>query len=319
MWEKYPEILKELEILENYIKKNTHSRNKLLSKVVEELVSAGGKRLRPAFSILSAKFGKYDRDKLLPVAGAIEILHTATLVHDDIIDRADFRRGVPTVSEKYGADMAVYTGDYLLARAVLMLSGSVRQERLDVIAKAVKTICEGEVDQYIEKFDFDSSIRKYLKRIGRKTAVLFGASCLIGAEVSECDERVAKLLARFGLYYGMAFQMKDDLLDFLSSARETGKPVGNDISKGIITLPVIFAMTRNSELKTLFKKYSGRNAIMSIEDIKFVNETVKVCGGFEAAGSLLEKYIKKSNRILDKLEQNEYSRILRELVENLRN
>jgi heptaprenyl diphosphate synthase len=317
LWENYPEIADEMKAVEEFIKGNTTSRNRLLSDIASALVGAGGKRLRPAFVILSAKFGSYDREKVLPLAGAVEILHTATLVHDDIIDRAGTRRGIPTVSQKYGIDMAVYTGDFLFTKAVLMLSKNVSTDKLDLVARAIKTICEGEVDQFQERYDMETSILSYLKRINKKTAVLFAASCLLGAQASECGDETSKKLARFGYCFGMAFQIRDDLLDFLSDFEAIGKPVGNDLPGGVITMPVIYALRSNSRLKEMFKGYAGKNGMLSIDDFRLVKDIVRDSGGVEASTLMLDRYIDRGIRALDKLPEHKGGAVLKQLLQAL--
>jgi heptaprenyl diphosphate synthase len=318
LWDQYPEISSELDLIEEYIKKSVASRNKLLVSITEELVNAGGKRLRPSFVVIAAKFGNYSREKVLPLGGAIEILHTATLVHDDIVDRASCRRGRPTVSEKYGVDMAVYTGDFLFTKAVLMLSKNVSTENLDMVARAIKTVCEGEVDQFQDRFNSETTVLSYLKRINKKTAILFCAASLLGADSSGCTEDTIKKLVRFSFYYGMAFQIRDDMFDFISNNAASGKPVGNDLIKGVITLPVIYALGKNNKLKELFSKYTGKKDSLSIDEIIVINELVKECGGIEASGILLEKYIKRGTRILDSLPVSEYRTVFMNLINNLK-
>lgn len=317
MWEEYPEIADEMKAVEEFIKSNTTSRNKLLADVAGALVGAGGKRLRPAFVILSAKFGSYDREKVLPFAGAVEILHTATLVHDDIIDRAKMRRGIPTVSKKYGVDMAVYTGDFLFTKAVLMLSKNVSADRLDLVARAVKTICEGEVDQFQERYDIETSVLSYMKRINKKTAVLFAASCLLGAQASECGEEISKRLARFGFCFGMAFQIRDDLLDFMSEYEATGKPSGNDLRGGVVTLPVIYALRSSGSLKEIFKSYAGNRGRLSIEDYRLIDQLVRDSGGIKASERMLERYIVRGIKALDGLPENTAGTVLKLLMQGL--
>ncbi len=317
MWSKYPEINQELGVIEDYIKKNTKARNKLLNEIVSELIEAGGKRLRPAFVVISAKFGKYERKKVVKMAAALEILHTATLVHDDIIDRAKLRRGRATVSGKYGLDMAVYTGDFLFSKAVMAISRGIPVERLGDVAKAVKTICEGEVDQYRQKNDINTSVMTYLKRAGRKTAVLFAASCGMGAYFSRCPVNMSRVMAKFGYYYGMAFQMKDDLNDFLSDENSIGKPVGKDILEGIITLPVIYAVNSSSVVKSEVSNFIVNRDERSIEDLKKVLDIIRESGGIDSAKMLLRKYIEKGIKTLDKLPDNEYRDIFRELITGL--
>lgn len=318
MWEEYPEIAKEMKAVEEFIKNNTSSRNKLLADIAGALIGAGGKRLRPAFVVLSAKFGRYEREKILPFAGAVEILHTATLVHDDIVDRAGTRRGIPTVSQKYGMDMAVYTGDFLFTKAVLMLSKNVSTDKLDLVGRAVKTICEGEVDQFQERYDMETSILSYLKRINKKTAILFAASCILGAQASECGDDTTKRLARFGFYFGMAFQIKDDLLDFLSDHEASGKPVGNDLPGGVVTLPVIYALRSNSRLREIFKGYAGKKGKLSIEDYRLVGEMVRASGGIEASILMLGRYIERGLRALEGLPDNSETAVLKQLLQGLK-
>lgn len=317
MWEDYPEIAEEMKAVEEFIKAGVASRNSLLSDIAGTLASSGGKRLRPSFVVLSARFGKYDRQKTLPLAGAVEILHMATLVHDDVIDRAGMRRGKPTVSQKYGIDMAVYTGDFLFTKAVLMLSGNVSAERLDLVARAVKTICEGEVDQFQERYDIETSLLSYLKRINKKTAILFAASCLLGAHSSECGEDTAKKLARFGFCFGMAFQIKDDLLDFLSDFETTGKPVGTDLPGGVITMPVIYALRSSGRLRELFKGYSGKKGRLSLDEYRLVNELVRESGGIESTSKILRRYIDRGVKALDQLPESDERAILLKLLQSL--
>ena len=318
MWEKYPEIGAELEQVEKYMISSSTSRNRLLSQITRDLAASGGKRLRPAFVILSAKFGRYDAEKIPPLAAAIEILHMATLVHDDIVDRATHRRGQPTVSEKYGVDMAVYTGDFLFTKAVLTLSRNVSAEKLDAIARAVKTICEGEADQLCERFDINVSFRSYLKRISKKTAILFGAACLLGADSSGCGDELSKKLARFGYYYGVAFQIRDDILDFLSNSDTTGKPVGNDLLKGVLTLPVIYTMAQSSALKDTFAKCAEGKYSLSMKDISDIKQLVNESGGIHSSEKILDVYIARGLKHLEKLPDNGYSRIFSELIAGLK-
>lgn len=318
MWSKYPEIENELVLVEELIRKSISSRNKLLSQIVNELVQAGGKRLRPAFVLISAKIGRYDRKKALAMAGALEILHTATLVHDDIIDRSQLRRGRVTVSEKYGADMAVYTGDFLFTRAIQMLSKDISIDKLEVVAGSIKTICEGEVDQYQGRFNINTSVIAYLKRIQRKTAILFGAASAVGAQIGECPKSMAIKLGRFGLFYGMAFQIKDDINDFMSSEGSSGKPVEKDLREGVITLPIIYAIQNDSQLRTIVEESLQKGTSITTEDVMEICRLVREYKGVEEARKLQEKYIQKGLKELSALEDSAYKKIFAELIAELR-
>lgn len=317
MWNNYPEVASELELVELFIRENTRSRNRLLSEIVEELLCSGGKRLRPAFVIAAARFGNYNRQKAVSVAGALEILHSATLVHDDIIDRAKLRRGRNTVSEKHGIDLAVYTGDFLFTKAVLMLSKDISIEKLDSVASAVKTICEGEVDQYIDKFNIDTSALSYLKRIAKKTAVLFSAACGLGAYTAECTEDVTRKLAKFGLYYGMAFQLRDDINDFVSNEKTEGKPVAKDLQEGVLTLPVILALRKEQKVREAVAAVFGQKAEMTGTDLLQVLQMVKDLKGIDEARLVLKKYTKRAMKILDTLPESSCSQMLRDLTARL--
>ncbi|MCX7921863.1 MAG: polyprenyl synthetase family protein [Clostridia bacterium] len=317
MWGKYTEIKSELDQVEELIKESITSRNNLLSEIVKELLQAGGKRLRPAFVILSAKFGKYNRKKVLPLAGAFEVLHTATLVHDDVIDCSKMRRGKVTVHEKYGVDMAVYTGDFLFTKAVLMLSKGVPADKLDIVATAIKTICEGEVDQYQGRYNANTTVLAYLKRISRKTAVLFSAACSLGAFTAKCSPGTIRRLAKFGFCYGMAFQLRDDLNDFLCDASKTGKPAGNDIAKGVMTLPAIYALNKNDRFREILDGVMTGKKGASEEELAHVVDLITKNGGIDYTRSVLEAYIERGLRFLEGLPENSYKAAFKELIEGL--
>lgn len=314
LWSKYPEIANELQLVEKTIIENVYSKNSLLNSITKELVNSGGKRLRPAFVILSAKFGEYDKKKVIKLAGAIEILHTATLVHDDIIDRSKLRRGIQTVSEKYGIDMAIYTGDFLFTKAIMLLSDSIPLDNLEILAKGIKTICEGEVSQFQDKFNLDVSILSYIKRISRKTAVMFSAACALGADISKCSEDLKKNLAKFGLYYGIAFQIKDDLNNIISDVGTSGKPVGSDFMEGVITLPVIYTLKQNKETRSILEKFIGKKDKMTLDDIKVVTDIVKESGGIDRSVKLLKKYMDRGINVLKDVPDNKYRDILYDLM-----
>ena len=274
--------------------------------------------MRPALTVIGASFGSYNREKVVSIAGALEILHTATLVHDDIIDRSALRRGRTTVSEQYGMDLAVYTGDFLFTKAVLMLSKDITVDKLDVVAKSVKTICEGEVDQYQGKFDAGTSVLSYLKRINRKTAVLFGASCGLGAYAGDCGEEMARKLAKFGFYYGMAFQIRDDINDFVSKEDKQGKPVYKDLTEGVITLPAILSLKKNLAVKKSLEEIMGRKGSAGFKEISQLAEMIKESGGVNEAGRLLDKYVERGRKLLEAFPESVYKTMLLNLIGALR-
>ncbi|HOQ16667.1 MAG TPA: polyprenyl synthetase family protein [Defluviitaleaceae bacterium] len=316
LWQGYPEIHKELIKVENYMKEVIPSRKKILTDICLELIEAGGKRLRPAFVIIGAKFGRFDEIKIIPLAASMELLHTATLVHDDIIDDSELRRGRVTVQAKWGEDMAVYVGDYLFTKAFTILSDKMHYEYLNRIAHAFKTICEGEIDQYEIKYNMDVSVTDYLKRIYRKTAVLFVMSILTGAYEGKCKRSTIHALGKFASFFGMAFQVYDDLLDYLSSEEIEGKPIGNDIRQGIYTLPLLYAL-KDQKTGPEIKKFLSKKADISNEEIQQVIQLVKETRALDLTRELKEKFVKKALSALDNLSDSDYKNICIDLVKLL--
>jgi heptaprenyl diphosphate synthase len=309
MWEKVSFVRKELDAFEAYLNDKYESRRGFLNKTSRDVIFSGGKRIRPALVIISGMFGDYDRKKVFPVAAAIETLHTATLIHDDIIDCAKTRRGELTVSEKNGINLAVYTGDYLFAHSMLLLAESgLPSDKLSYVARAAKQICTGEVNQYLSKCRL-TSVTGYLKRVMKKTGVLFAASCSLGAYVTGCNENIVKMLAKTGMNIGIAFQIRDDILDISSSEKKEGKPVANDLKEGIVTLPFIFAAERSERIKLrIFNFFEGNGEIKSL-----IRDAVDA-GGLEEAMALKARYLDRCMPYINALPKGRANQAMRELL-----
>ena len=202
-------------------------------------VTQGGKRLRPALVILCGSFQNVSKAELVDVATATELIHAASLVHDDVIDQADSRRGKPTVSAQWGTHQAVLYGDFLFARSFSLLTKHGYSGILENMTRAISLMCEGEIEQYARRYQCHVTEADYLSYIHKKTAFFLSACCLAGAEASGMDLLQRKLLASFGLQLGYAFQLTDDLLDYTGNADITGKPVLHDLREGYLTLPII--------------------------------------------------------------------------------
>lgn len=307
MWEKHNFIKEEMAALDSYIKEKFPQKGGFLNDASKQAMLSGGKRLRPMLLILSSMFGEYSREKVFPVAAAIETLHTATLVHDDIIDNAQTRRGEPSVSAKHGINLAVYTGDYLLIKSVLLLSeAGLSTEKLKEVARALQMVCVGEVEQYMGRHKMPTP-SQYLKRIMRKTGILLSASCALGAFSTGCSDEQVKLLGRFGMYYGTAFQIRDDLLDLEATADGIGKPVINDLKEGIATIPVILAARRNETLRGQLKDF-----FTGIGDARQIISSTLAAGGTEEARRLKERYVDKSLSLLKAFPRTEHRNVLEE-------
>jgi heptaprenyl diphosphate synthase len=213
-----------------------------MASAMEHIVKAGGKRLRPALVILSGRLGSADRDSIFNIAMGIEFIHTATLVHDDLIDNSPTRRGIRTIHEALGPNPAIIIGDYYFAKGANLLS-SIGSPAIDAaISHAVMTICMGELLQMTSRNDYDQSLESYYRKIERKTATLVSACCSSGAIVSGQPEESVQTLRRYGYNLGMAFQIVDDVLDYVASSDEMGKPVGADLRQGTVTLPLMLAL-----------------------------------------------------------------------------
>jgi len=313
VWGLYPEVNRKLKQVKIIISESLKSRSKPFEDLLLDLSITGGKKLRPALTILASGFGKVWDDKILEAAAGIEILHMATLVHDDIIDDAGIRRGKPTINSLHGDKMAVYMGDYLLTRAVMLLSKTLPEDRLERIARGIKSVCEAEVEQFYNRFNLDISLTTYLKRISRKTASLFAFSCSEGAFLSKCKEEHCRSLTKLGYYYGMAFQIQDDILNLTGDSKKTGKPEGNDIKEGVITLPLILALRKSQSFKKNVRNiFSSGN--ISQEDIKKIIDWIKNLGGIEDAYDWIERYLKKLRDLMDLLPDKQVKKIMDETI-----
>lgn len=210
------------------------------------LVRARGKLLRPAFVILSAAMGAYDRKRIANIAAAVEMFHMASLIHDDIVDGAPTRRGAPAVHVQSGRKNAVLMGDYLFARSFLMIAEYGSLENQKRISQVVSRICESEILETASRFAIRRGTRRYVRHIAGKTAALFALSCHVGATEGGCSPEVSQCLRRAGYSIGMGFQIIDDILDLTAKSETLGKPTGNDIREGVFTLPVLYALENDT-------------------------------------------------------------------------
>lgn len=207
-----------------------------------DLFAAGGKRIRPALVLLTARIGTYDLDRLTPAAMAAELTHAATLVHDDVIDRATVRRGRPTVAALLGDEPAIVVGDFYFAKAYEQAANTQSPEVVTILAGAVMKICAGEVRQQAIRHLYEATNDEYMQRIEAKTATLLAACCEIGALLGGLDSGTRAHLRDYGRLLGLAFQIADDVLDYTGTEDEVGKPIGHDIAEGFATLPLMLAM-----------------------------------------------------------------------------
>lgn len=296
--------------IEKALEQTVHSQHPLLQEASLHLLKAGGKRIRPVFVLLSAKFGHYDFAKVTNVAVALELIHMASLVHDDVIDDAELRRGQQTIKAKWDNRIAMYTGDYIFARSLEQMTNIDNPIAHQVLADTIVEVCLGEIEQIKDKYNYDQHLRHYLRRIKRKTALLIAASCQLGAVATDAEPEVYRALYWFGYFTGMAFQITDDILDFVSTEEQLGKPAGSDLWQGNITLPVLYAM----EDEALRAKISAVTERTSAEEMADIIVAIKQSDAIERAQAISDRYLAKAIAMLDKLPKNRARKSLRDIA-----
>lgn len=270
----------------------------LITEIGTHLVNSGGKRLRPALYFLAVRCGSsVDEKNIMPLAAAIEMIHMASLVHDDVIDSADMRRGTPTANSKWGNQISILGGDYLFAKAFSLVAKQNYSSRVTMIlAQLICDLSEGELIQNKETFRAATDKAEYYARIAKKTANFIAASCELGAIVAKLPEQEIDALRQYGEAIGMAFQITDDLLDLTATQEEIGKPAGNDILQGIVTLPVIHALEvspNSDELQTILKTRD-----MSKELLSRALDIVQATDAIDYARAKVDEYITKACNVL---------------------
>ena len=236
-----------------------------LSEQLGYVVRSGGKVIRPALTLLSGKFYNYNLKYLLPMATAVEVMHTATLVHDDAIDKAEARRGKPTIYKLWGEETSVLLGDYLFAKAGETVSDTHNPQVIKLFSQTLATITSGELSQLLGAFKLEQTQQQYFQRIYCKTASLFCLATVSGAILSEAPEKAVKILEEYGYNLGIAFQIVDDILDFTGTKEKLGKPSGTDLAQGTLTLPAMLLLERYPEDNPVKKVFENKDKQKNIE------------------------------------------------------
>ncbi len=228
------------------IQRRLHSEVVLINQLSHYIIGSGGKRLRPLLALLVARACGYQGDKHIDAAAIVEFIHTATLLHDDVVDESDMRRGKQTANNVWGNQAAVLVGDFLYSRSFEMMVDIGSMRVMEILSTATNTIAEGEVLQLLNCRDPDTTEARYMEVIHSKTAKLFEAACQLGAVLAGLNSEQEQAMARYGMHLGTAFQLVDDVLDYTADAAEMGKNVGDDLAEGKPTLPLIIAMQRSA-------------------------------------------------------------------------
>ncbi len=228
--------------VEEQFKKDLESDVPLIRKVGEYLLSSGGKRIRPAMLLLAARLCNYNGNQAIPLASVVEFIHTATLLHDDVVDNASLRRGLASANTLWGNEASVLIGDFLFSKSFSLMVGAGSLDILRVMSKATTVIAEGEVMQLLYTGEVGLTEEQYIEVVQAKTAVLLSAACQCGAILGDVSSQQEQALADFGMELGIAFQLMDDILDYTASEEEFGKSIGHDLDEGKLTLPLIHAL-----------------------------------------------------------------------------
>lgn len=307
----YADLKPELDIVEAELASVVDSNSSLLTDASLHLLKAGGKRIRPVFVLLAAQFGEFSIERIKHVAVPVELIHMASLVHDDVIDDADTRRGRPTVKAEWNNRMAMYAGDFLFSKAIASLSEINSPYAHQLLADTMVELCIGEIEQVEDKRSYDLSVKDYLKRIRRKTALLISVSCELGALAAHVKKEDRIRLRNFGYYVGMSFQIVDDILDIVSTDESLGKPAGSDLLLGNITLPVVYARHEEAVSNLLFRVRSGDT---SEETRKELLEALRHSEGLSKAKRISNLYLEKAMKELQGLPKSNAKRSLQNIA-----
>ena len=285
----------------------------LVNQVSQYIIGGGGKRLRPLSVLLAARACGHEGQKHVPAAAIIEFIHTATLLHDDVVDSSDMRRGRNTANHVFGNEASVLVGDYLYSRAFQMMVelGDLRIQ--EVMANATNTIAEGEVLQLMNAHDPDTTEQRYLEVIYRKTAKLFEAGAQLAAILSGSSRETEQSMMEYGRHLGTAFQLVDDVLDYTASAEELGKNLGDDLAEGKPTLPVIYALANAQPAGSAQLRAAIENG--GIDDLAQITRLIETSGGLEYTARKARQEKELAIEALGRLPASSYRNALMALAE----
>lgn len=284
----------------------------LINQLSAHIINSGGKRLRPALVLIAAKAcGHVDDDRLM-AAAIVEFIHTATLLHDDVVDDSNMRRGQETANAKWGNAASVLTGDFLYSRAFQMMVDIDRMRIMQILADTTNAIAEGEVLQLLAAGDPDTDESRYLEVIDRKTARLFSAGCRLGAVLAKSDKSVEEDLAEYGWQLGMAFQLIDDALDYRPDADQLGKNVGDDLAEGKVTLPLIHAMQNGTDAQQKVIRHAISEG--HLDDLDAVLEAIESTQAIAYTAARAKDWAERAQAALQSLPDSEYRSMLQDIA-----
>ncbi|MFJ8235176.1 heptaprenyl diphosphate synthase component II [Ureibacillus sp. NPDC094379] len=307
----YSDLKSDIDVIEKELETALNSSSHMINDASLHLLQAGGKRIRPVFVLVSAKFGQYNIDQMKNIAVPLELIHMGSLVHDDVIDDSDMRRGRRTVKAQTNNRVAMYTGDFIFARALEYVTSIENPRVHQILARTMVEIVNGEVIQIEDKFRVNQNLKDYFRRIKRKTALLIESSCELGAVAAGVDSKNVRHLKQFGYYVGMSYQIVDDILDFVSTDRQLGKPAGSDLLHGNITLPIIL-LKDNPTIQRFIQR--AEHGFVTEEERMAMLEVVRKSDAIKEAVKISNLYLKKAIKEVEALPNNPMKKKLRDIA-----
>ena len=302
--EAYDLIKGDLEQVDLEFKKNLDSDVYLVRKMGEYILNSGGKRFRPSILLLSARLCGYEGREHLPLAAVVEFIHTATLLHDDVVDNAELRRGSASANTLWGSEASILVGDYLFSKSFYTMVQSGSMEVLRVLSMTTTLMAEGEILQLLKNSDVETTEREYLSVVRNKTAVLISAACQVGGILASVSPEKEAALAEYGMNLGIAFQLMDDCLDYTSSDEDLGKAIGNDLKEGKVTLPLIHALEGASETERKMVREIIEGDDVSDDQLLSVTELIKSREGIAYTVESARRYVADAAKELEIFEPN---------------
>lgn len=295
----------EMSLVEKQFKHDLDSEVLLIRKVGEYVLASGGKRMRPMLVLLAARLTGYQGDKHIGVASVVEFIHTATLLHDDVVDSADLRRGEASANSVWGNEASVLVGDFLFSKSFSLMVRTGSLAILQALSDATTMMAEGEVLQLISTCDLDLTEERYMQVVRDKTAVLIAAACRCGGVLSGVDESQEQALSDFGMHLGIAFQFMDDALDYVADQAEFGKNCGQDLEEGKMTLPLIETLRKCTSEEREMVADVVEKELLSDEDLDAVTQLIHSYNGIDYTRVRAKDLIEKAKGCLDVFEASE--------------
>ncbi len=301
-------VAADMQAVDALITRRLHSEVVLIQQLSHYIINSGGKRLRPVLALLSAHALGYQGDRHIEIAAIVELIHTATLLHDDVVDASDLRRGRETANHVWGNEASVLVGDFLYSRAFQMMVDVDNMRVMEILSEATNTIAEGEVMQLVNCHDPDISEERYLATIRNKTAKLFEAAGRLGAVVTSRNQDEEKMLAAYGQHMGTAFQLIDDVLDYSATSEQLGKNIGDDLAEGKPTLPLLYAMWHGDETQSTLIRRSIEQG--GREEITAVMAAIEATGAIAYTSRLAKEEAACAARAIQFLDASPYKEAL---------